>query len=165
MDKEIEQALNEQVKEELNAEHHYLAMSAYFDSRSLEGMAAWMLAQAREEHDHAMRIFTFILDRGGKVTLQGVDAPEGAYDSPLSAFQRALENERKVTGQINDLYELASGKRDHATRVMLEWFISEQVEEENTVQTIVDQLEMVGSDSAALLMLDQRLGERGSLGS
>ncbi len=160
MDAEILKALNEQIKEELNAEHHYLATAAYLDGLSLQGMSAWMRAQAREEHDHAMRIFDFVLHRGGRVELKGVDAPRSGFDSPLDAFRHALEGERNVTAQINELYELASSRKDHATRVMLEWFITEQVEEEDTMQTIVDQLEMAGSDSAALLMMDQRLGER-----
>jgi ferritin len=162
MDKDIEQALNEQLKEELNAEHSYLSMASYFGSRSLDGMAAWMRGQAREEHDHAIRIFDFILDRGGKVRLQGVDAPQVDFDSPLEVFRKALNQEKSVTRQINELYERAAEQRDHATRVMLEWFITEQVEEESTVQTVVDQLEMAGTDSAALLMLDRRLGERGT---
>lgn len=160
MDAEIQKALNEQIKEELNAEHHYLASAVYLDGLSLEGMSQWMRAQAREEHGHAMRIFDFVLQRGGRVELNGVDAPRTNFDSPLAAFRHALEGERKVTAQINELYELATSRRDHATRVTLEWFITEQVEEEDTVRTIVDQLEMAGSDSAALLMMDQRLGER-----
>ena len=123
-------------------------------------MSAWMRAQAREEHEHAMRIFDFVLHRGRRVELKGVDAPRAGFDSPFEAFRHALGGEQQVTGQINDLYELASSQKDHATRVMLEWFITEQVEEEDTIQTIVDQLAMPGSDSAALLMLDQRLGER-----
>jgi ferritin len=160
MDAEILKALNEHIKEELNAEHHYLATAAYLDGLSLEGMSAWMRAQAREEHDARHADLRLRPPPGRAGGAQGGGRPPKRLRLPLDAFRHALEGEQKVTAQINELYELATSRKDHATRVMLEWFITEQVEEEDTMQTIVDQLEMAGSDSAALLMLDQRLGER-----
>lgn len=156
----IKSALDEQVKNEIYSAHVYLAMSSWFDIQGLPGFAAWMRAQYEEELVHGLKIFDFINDAGGQATVPAIDEPPVAWDSPLDAFEAAYANEQQVTGMINDLYELAFTERDHATQVMLQWFITEQVEEEKTTSLIVDQLNLVGDDRSALLILDQQLGAR-----
>lgn len=161
MDKKMRDALNDQVQREFQAAYLYTAMMCYFEDQDLPGFAAWMQAQADEERDHAMRIVDHLHDRGQRVELQALEKPTADYDSPLDAMQSALEHERAVTGHIEDLYELADEKGDYPAQVMLEWFIEEQVEEEDTFGTLVGQLERVGSEGSALLMLDSKLGDRG----
>lgn len=156
----IEGSLNDQVQHEFYSAHVYLAMSAWFDDRGLPGFAAWMRAQYQEELAHGLKIFDFILDLGGRPTVPAIEQPTAAWASPLAAFEAAYDNEKQVSSTINDLYELAIQEHDHATQVMLQWFVTEQVEEEKTVSLIVDQLGLAGDDSSALLMLDQQLGGR-----
>lgn len=160
MDKDVQDAINEQLKNELFAGYMYLSMSAHLEREHLPGFAHWMRLQAEEELVHAMRFFDYLSRRGGRVVLQAVDQPPVEFGSPLSVFEKALEHERFVTGQIHKLYELAAEKGDWATQQELQWFIAEQVEEEDNAGGAVDQLRMAGDDSAALLMLDQQFGAR-----
>lgn len=160
MDQEMQDALNRQMNRELFAAYLYLSMCAHFESRSLNGFGQWMREQAREEMEHAMRIFDHMLDRGAQVELDGLDRPAGRFGSPLEAFEAALEHEKKVSAAIHELYDMAVEKHDHATQLLLEWFINEQVEEEDMVGTVVDQIRMAGDNQAALLMLDRELGAR-----
>lgn len=152
--------LNDQITNELYASHLYLAMSAYFEAENLPGFAHWMRLQHEEEHEHAMRIFDFINDRDEQVVLQGIDQPPSEFGSPLEVFTQALEHERKVTVQINELYRAATEAGDYASQSMLQWFVDEQVEEEKITGDIVDQLELIGDESTALFMLDRELGAR-----
>lgn len=152
--------LNDQIKHEFYASHLYLAMSAHFEAENLPGFAHWMRLQHEEEHQHAMRIFDFINNRDERVVLQGIDQPPSEFGTPLEIFQQALEHERKVTGQINELYRLAIEEGDYASQSMLQWFVDEQVEEEKVTGDIVDQLKLVGGESTALFMLDRELGAR-----
>jgi ferritin len=131
-------------------------MAAHLDARNLVGGATWMRMQAQEETDHAMRFFDHILDRGGHVRLGRIDAPPEDFGSPLEAFSLALEHERKVSAAILEL----SRQADRTTEVFLEWFITEQVEEERTVEQIVGSMELAGDSGAALLILDRELGSR-----
>lgn len=156
----IQDAMNEQLNAELYASHLYLAMSARFEDLNFPGFAHWMRAQSEEERDHAMRFYEFIDDRGGSVQVSSLDEPTVSFKTPVEAFQAALDHERKVTGAIHDLYELAETEKDYATHPFLEEFIKEQVEEEKTAQGIVDRLEMIGDDPSGLLLLDQQLGSR-----
>ncbi len=160
MDKDVQDAINEQLKNELFAGYRYLSMSAHLGHEHLPGFAHWMRLQAEEELVHAMRFFDYLSRRGGRVVLQGVDQPPVEFGSPLSVFEKALEHERLVTGLIHKLYELAAEKGDWATQQELQWFIAEQVEEESSAGGAVDQLRMAGDDKAALLMLDQQFGAR-----
>lgn len=152
--------LNDQIKHEFYASHLYLAMSAHFEAKNLPGFAHWMRLQHEEEHEHAMRIFDFINDRDEHVVLQAIDQPPSEFGSPLDIFTQALKHERKVTGQINELYRLAAEEGDYASQSMLQWFVDEQVEEEKVTGDIVDQLELIGDDSTALFMLDRELAAR-----
>ena len=153
-------ALNEQINLEFYSSYVYLAMSAYFDGERLEGFAGWMRTRSQEEWGHGMKIMSHVLDRGGKVSLQAIEAPPGGWRSPLNAVQDALAHERKVTKSINDLYALSMAAKDYPAQVMLQWFVTEQVEEENTVGLAAHKLEVIGKDRTALLMLD---GQAGSL--
>ncbi len=164
LSKKIQDALNAQINLELSSSYHYLAMAAFFESTSLPGMATWMKVQSEEERLHAMKLFDHMCDRGGKVVLQPIAQPKLTFDTPLSVFEAALENEQKVTGAINSLYALAQQESDYPSQVLLQWFITEQVEEEKTAQTAIDQLKMAGSDASALLMLDQQFGGRSAAG-
>lgn len=156
----IQEALNDQVKHEFYSAHVYLAMCAWFEDQGLPGFASWMRMQYQEELGHGIRIFDFINDRDGKVIIEGVSAPPTSWESPLAAFEAAYENEKAVSKSIDDLYDLAGKENDHATRVMLQWFITEQVEEEASTKQAVDRLKLAGNDSSALLVLDQQLGSR-----
>ncbi|HUT12171.1 MAG TPA: ferritin [Thermoguttaceae bacterium] len=156
----IAEAFNKQINAELYSAYLYVSMSAYFEARSLEGMANWMRIQAQEEVGHAMKFFNFLNDRDGRVILAAIDQPKTEWDSPAEAFQDAYQHEQKVTGLINGLSALATAEKDYASHNFLEWFVAEQVEEENAVRTILDQFKLAGSDGVGQLILDERLGKR-----
>jgi ferritin len=156
----VQQALNDQVQKELHSAYIYLSMAAYFEAENLPGAAHWMRGQAGEEQEHAMKLFDFIQDRGGRVTLQAIDAPPATFSSPLAVFEASYAHEQKVTKSIHDLYALAVKEADYPTQVMLQWFIDEQVEEEKNASAIMAQLKMVGDSPAALFMIDRQLAAR-----
>jgi len=160
LNEKVEKALNEQINEELYSSYLYLAMAAWFESENLPGCAAWMQTQAREENGHAMKLFKFINERRGRVTLKAIKEPTSEWKSPLAAFAASLKHEQHITGRINDLTNLALELKDHATAAMLQWFVNEQVEEEASVDGIVQKLKMAEKAPGALLMLDHALGER-----
>ncbi len=161
LSREMYKALNDQVTHELYASHLYLAMSAYFESQNLTGFARWMRVQSDEEHEHAMKFFDYIADRGSSAELQAVAQPPSEFQSPLDVFQQSLAHEQKVTTLIHKIYELALKENDYATQTMLHWFITEQVEEEKTASQIIEQLKLTGGQSTGLLLLDRELGARG----
>ncbi|MDQ7028397.1 MAG: ferritin [Ardenticatenia bacterium] len=156
----LQEALNEQIQREFYAAYLYLSMAAYFEAINLPGFASWMRHQSEEEVGHAMRLFNFVNDRGGRVILQAIEQPPAEFESPLAAFEAALAHEQRVTRHINDIYELAVRENDYPTQVELHWFITEQVEEEHMASQIVEQLRMVGDQPVGLLMMDKMLGER-----
>ena len=158
--KTVQDAINEQIKAELHSAYVYLAMSAFCESISLKGFAHWMRLQSREEVSHGMKLFDYSHDRGGRVLLQAISAPAADYKTPLEMMQQTLEHERKVTALINNLYALAIKEHDYATQVHLQWFISEQVEEEKNASDIVERLKMIGDHTPGLLLFDRELGAR-----
>jgi len=158
--KKMEAALNRQVNAEFYASYIYLSISAYFESISLPGFAGWMRMQSMEEVTHAMKIFNHINERGGRVTLTAIEAPPAEWSSPLEAFKAANGHEQKVTGMINDLVDLAIAEKDHAANAMLQWFVTEQVEEEMNTDGYVQKLTLAGDSPNALFMLDRELGAR-----
>jgi ferritin len=160
LNEEIQKALNDQINNELYAAYLYLSMSAYFKAANLEGFAHWMRMQREEEIAHAMKIFDFVQDRDGRIELQALDKPQADFESPLVVMEQALGHEQKVTQRINELYELAVKHKDYPTQTLLQWFVTEQVEEEATAKQLADQLKLVGDNTAALLMLDRELGAR-----
>ncbi len=158
--KEVQDAINAQIGREFYAAYLYLSMMAYFESRSLTGFGHWMRLQAQEEAAHAMRLVDFLLDRGGHVELQAIERPTVDFDSPLAVMQAALAHEQIVTGTINDLYAVAVEHNDYPAQVLMQWFVSEQVEEEKNAGEIVDQLQLAGGSASALFVLDGRLAAR-----
>lgn len=163
IEEKIEEAINDQIDAELYSAYLYLSMSANFSDQNLDGFADWMRAQAQEEVDHAMRFFDYLNERGGRIELGAIEKPQKEWESPLEAFETAYEHEKYVTERINDLYDLAEEENDRATQNMLEWFVEEQVEEEGSVDQIVERLKMTGDSKSALMMLDQKLGERSAV--
>ena len=156
----VQDALNKQINAELFSSYLYLSMSAYFEAEDLKGLAHWMRVQADEEHKHAMRIYDFVNDRSGRVTLGQIDAPKTQWKSPLEAFEDAYKHEQKITGMIGDLMNLVAMEKDGAGHDFLEWFCREQVEEEANAQLNVAQLKRVGDNGVGLYLLDQELGKR-----
>ena len=158
--KKMEDALNEQVNAELFSSYLYLSMESWFKSKNLSGFANWMRVQAQEEMTHAMKFYDFIDERGGRITLKAVEGPQTEWDSPLVVFEAVYEHEQKVTGLINNLVDLSIKEKDHATNSFLQWFVSEQVEEEASADAAVQQLKMVESAPGGMFMLDRELGQR-----
>jgi ferritin len=158
--KSVEDAMNDQLNFELRSAYAYLAMSAYCEAENLPGFAHWLRAQAEEEVDHAMKFYTFITDRGGRVRLQELGTPAAEFETLREVFEQSLDNERSVTRAINELYTLTTKEQDYASQAFLNWFVTEQVEEEKTVETIIDDLKRVGDTGDALYILDKDLGRR-----
>lgn len=156
----VQEAMNEQLKHEFDSAYIYLSMAAYCESASLPGFAHWLGAQAREEVAHALKFYTFIHDRGGQVQLRALDQPPVDFASPLAIFEGALAHERKISGLINQLYGLAAREQDYASQAFLQWFVTEQVEEEKITSQVVERLKLAGDSKHALLLIDRELGER-----
>jgi ferritin len=161
LSRKLQDAINDQIKNELYSAYLYLAMAAHCEASSLPGFAKWLKVQSHEEWMHGMKFYDFLNDRGGRVTLQAVSQPPATYKSVLGIFEHVLEHEQKVTGCINKLYELAQQERDYPAQVLLQWFITEQVEEEKNATQIVEQLKMVPEKGGVLLFIDRDMGKRG----
>ena len=156
----VQQAINEQINNELFSSYSYLSMSAYCEAEQFAGCAQWLRMQSQEEVVHAMRLYDFLIDRQGRVKLRPITQPQVDFESIVDVFEKALAQEQTVTKQINALYELAIQEKAFAALVELEWFIQEQVEEEKTARAIVHKFSMVKDDPASLLDLDRELGSR-----
>ena len=156
----MQEALNGQLNAELYSSYLYLSMAAYFQDLNMGGCANWMRVQAQEEDMHAMKFYNFINERGGRVVLTTIDGPPTEWDSPLAAFEDAYRHELKVTALINDLVDLALTEHDHATNIFLQWFVTEQVEEEDSANEVVQKIKLIGEDKSGFFMLDQELGQR-----
>jgi ferritin len=157
----MQEAINEQINKELYSAYLYLSMAAYFENKNLPGFAKWLYVQADEERGHAMKFFEYLVDRGGKVELKPIAGPETEWNSTMEVFKQVQEHEAAVTASINALYELALKEKDYPAQVELQWFITEQVEEEKNAADIVQQLELIDAKGTAVLMLDHQLGKRG----
>jgi ferritin len=160
----MQTALNGQLNAELYSSYLYLSMNAYFKSVNLDGFANWMYYQAQEELEHSLKFYDFVIQRGGKVQLTQIAAPPTEWDSPMAVFEATLAHEQKVTGLINDLVEIAHEERDHATNIFLQWFVSEQVEEEESVGGVLEQLKLMGDAKGGLFMIDRELAKRSPSG-
>jgi ferritin len=156
----MQDAFNEQIKNEFFSSYVYLSMAAWFDDRNLPGMASWMRVQAQEEAGHAIKLFDHLLDRNARVRLRPIPQPPVEFSSPLEVFEQALKHEMAVTASIHNIYAQAVQEKDFASSVFLDWFVKEQVEEEKQGALVVEQLKMVGEDRPGLLMLDRELGQR-----
>ena len=157
---DMEKALNDQINAEMFSSYLYLSMAAYFEDMDLGGFSAWMKAQAQEELFHAMKFFDYVNERGGRVVLGAIEQPAKEWSSPLQAFEASLDHEKYISKRINDLMNLAIDERDHATNNFLQWFVSEQVEEEDNVGQVVSRLKLMGEAAGGMFMLDRELGQR-----
>ncbi len=156
----LQNAINEQINAEFYSAYLYLAMAAYLEDINLPGFAHWMRIQYEEELFHALKFFDYLVDRGGRVVLKGIDAPPTAWDSVQHVFENALEHEQYVTSLINQLYQLAKEEGDYPTEVLLQWFITEQVEEEKNADDAIQQLRMIGDFGPGLLAMDREMAAR-----
>lgn len=156
----MQSELNEQVNKEFYSAYLYLAMSAYCTTIGLPGFAHWMRLQYEEENMHVTKMYDYILSQGGEVHLKAIEEPSREYGTPLEIFEKTLEHEQFITKSINNLMRMAIEDNDYATQAFLQWYITEQVEEEANVQDILNPLRMVGSDKSGLMMIDQKLGGR-----
>ena len=160
----VQDALNDQIREEFTAFYLYLSMAAHCEAVNFPGFSRWLRAQAIEEQGHALKIFDYVQDRGGRVALQPIPQPAHAWKSLLELFEQACDHERKVTASIHRLYEIAAAEKDYASHAFLEWFLTEQIEEEKTSTQMTDTLRMAGDHPGALLMLDREADARAGAG-
>jgi ferritin len=160
LSKKMQDAINEQIREELASAYIYLSMAAYCESINLQGFAHWMQAQSNEEMEHAMKFYGYVHERGGRVVLEALEQPPTEFEGPVDVFEKTLAHEQYITDRIHKLYALAVEENDYASLGILQWFVDEQVEEENSATEILDILKMIGDKGQALFMLDRQLGSR-----
>lgn len=160
LSKRIEKELNDQINAEYWSAYFYLSMAAYFENKNLPGFANWMKVQYQEEISHVLKFFNYINERGGRVLLKPVDAVKTEWKNEIEVFEDTFKHEQKVTGLINNLVNIALEEKDHATHNILQWYVSEQVEEESSVDEILQQLKMLEGNKHGLLMLDRELKQR-----
>jgi len=159
LSEKMEEALNEQINKEMYSAYLYMAMSAHSKHMGLDGFANWFMVQYQEEMTHAMKIYDYINEQGGKVKLKAIKEPPSEFESPLDMFEKTLEHEKFITKSINELMDLAIKENDHATQIFLHWFVTEQIEEEANDNEIIAKLKLVG-DGNGLFMLDKELAAR-----
>jgi len=159
--KSIEDALNTQINLEQYSSQLYVAMSAHCDSKSFRGFGHWLRVQAQEETAHAMKLVTFVLDRGGQLELKPLSAPPKDFGTIIQVFEKILEHEKSITTSINALFELSRQQKDYASEITLQWYVTEQVEEEANVGQILEQLRAVGEKGGGIWYLDSKMGKRG----
>lgn len=158
--KKLNDALNGQINAELYSSYLYLSMAAWFSAKGLPGFAIWMRCQAQEELFHATKMFDYVNERGGKVALAAIAKPDSKWESPLAVLEQVAKHEEHVTRLINDLVNCALDERDHASNIFLQWYVTEQVEEEASVGEVLSKLKMVGKDSAGMFAMDLEMGKR-----
>jgi len=156
----LQKAINYQINRELFSEYYYLSMASYFNSTGLSGFENFFLVQVEEERFHAMKMYRFLNEKGGRVNLQAIEAPKTEFKSAMEVFELAYKHEQLVSGLINDLMDLAIKENDHAAKNFLNWFVEEQVEEEASMDTILNKLKLIGGEGHGLLMLDNELSQR-----
>lgn len=158
--KKMQKALNDQINAEIFSSYLYLSMAAYFEQENWNGFANWMKKQSAEEYTHAMKIYGYLSEVGGRVVLDTIEKPKSEWKSALTVFEESHKHELFITEKINELANLAITEKDHATNIFLQWFVTEQVEEVGTVDQIIHKLKMVGENKGALYMLDREVGSR-----
>lgn len=156
----IVEALNEQLKWELYSANLYLSMSAWFQNEGLPGFANWMRVQYQEETAHALKFYDFVLSRGGKVKMSSIEAPDHKWKNILDVYETTAKHEAEVTRRINALTKLSRDENDYASEIFLQWFVTEQIEEEENVKEILGQLKLIGGDGQGILMLDKEFATR-----
>jgi len=160
INEKLEKALNKQINKELFSAYLYMSMSAYFESQNLLGFANWMSVQAQEELTHAQKFYNFVNERGGRVILEGIEKPQSEWNSTLIAFEDSLKHEQFITASINDLVSMAIEEKDYATNIFLQWFVTEQVEEEASVEEVINKLKLMKDAPGGIFMIDRELGQR-----
>ena len=160
LSEKMQGALNAQINAEYYSSYLYLSMAAHCQAINLEGFASWLRIQADEEMIHAMKIYDFVLERGGRVDLTAIEAPPTEWESPLAIFEATYAHEQYVTERINKLVDLAIAESDHATNAFLQWFVNEQVEEEASADAVLQKLRLMADAPGGLFMLDQEMGQR-----
>lgn len=160
INEKLEKAFNYQINRELYSEYLYLSMQAYFERLNLKGFVNWMTVQIQEEHAHAMGLYDYVIERGGKIVLEAIEKPESFWQSPLEVFKAVLAHEEYITSEIYSLMDVADETKDRAASIFLNWYVKEQVEEESSVSKVLAQLEMIGDDKQGLLALDKELAQR-----
>jgi ferritin len=160
LSEKMQEALNTQLNKELYSAYLYMSMSAYSTYSGLKGFANWFMVQYQEEMVHAMKIYAYINDQSGQVKLRAIEQPATEFESPMDMFEQTLEHEKFITRSINELVDLAIAEKDHATNIFLQWFVTEQIEEEGNDNEIIARLKLVGEDGNGLLMLDKELATR-----
>lgn len=158
--KKLEEAINNQINRELFSEYYYLSMASYFNSTGLSGFENFFLVQVEEERFHAMKMYRFLNERGGRVFLKEIEAPKTEFNSPLEVFELAYDHEKLVSSLINNLMDLAIQENDHAAKRHFDWFVEEQVEEEASMETTLNKLKLVKGEGHGLLMMDNELAQR-----
>lgn len=161
LSKKLQSALNDQINAELFSAYLYLSMSSWFKAQNLEGFASWLQVQAQEEVSHAMKIYGYLHNKGSDVELKQIEAPKKSWKSPLAAFEDTYKHEVYISGRINDLVDLAVADKDHATTVLLHWFVGEQVQEEASALAVVEKLKLVSTHPGGIYMLDREMASRG----
>ncbi len=161
LSKAMQEAFNQQINNELFSAYLYLSMAAHCDSANLPGAAKWLRVQFEEEQTHALKMFDYVIERGGQVCLKAIEAPTATWKSTLAVFEQVLQHEQHVSAGVYKLYEIALAEKDYAAQTFIQWFIAEQVEEEKNAAAIVDNLKRIESHETAVLMLDHQLGKRG----
>jgi ferritin len=157
----MQDAINSQIQHEFYSAYLYLSMAGYFEELNLTGFAKWLRVQFAEEQAHALKFYDYLFERGGKVELKAIDKPPASWESPLAAFTEVLAHEQKVTSLIYKLYEVALAEKDYAAQVLLQWYITEQVEEEKNATDVIERLKRIDAHDTAVLMLDHDMGKRG----
>lgn len=157
---EVENALNKQLNAEIYSSYLYVSMAAQCKADDLDGFAAWLETQAQEEMTHAAKFYNFIIQRGGRVKLAGIEGPQIEWETPLAIFEDTLAHEQKVSAMINNLMDIAIAQKDHATQIFLQWFVTEQVEEEESVGMVLGKIRRVKDSAQGMYLLDQELGQR-----
>jgi len=160
MNSKVQKAINDQINAELWSAYLYLSMSADFAVKGYPGFSNWMMVQFKEEQDHALKFFNYVIQRGGEVELKPIEKVQQSWDTPLKAMEDTLAHEQKVTALINGIYKIAQEENDYATQSFLQWFIDEQVEEEDSARNLIDALKRVGDKGPGAYMLDKELASR-----
>lgn len=160
LSEKMEKELNKQLNAELYSGYLYLSMAAYFEEEDLPGFANWMVVQSQEEYTHGMKFYDYLISRGAKVELEAIDKPKIEWDSPEDVFTNALEHEQFVTSLINNLVDIAIEEKDHATNIFLQWFVEEQIEEEESASEVLSKVKRAKDSQNLLFMIDSELGSR-----
>ena len=156
----IEKAINDQINAEIYSAYLYYSMAAYFENMSLKGFSHWLRVQALEELTHVQKFYGYVFERGGRIEMQAVEAPQAEWESPLAVFQNVYEHEAEVSAMVNTLLDLSIAESDHATSNFLQWFVAEQVEEEASADEVVQRLKLVEKTDGGLFLLDQEMDKR-----